>query len=390
MKWGIDMDFQLSEELIRMKETIRAFVENEVEPYAMQIEEEDKVPEFLLEKSKELGLFGLSIPEEYGGMGLSMLGKCALFEELGKTINGYTTIIGAHNGIGSVGIVELANAEQKQRYLPKMAAGEWIGAFALTEPQAGSNAANIKSTAVKKGDRYILNGQKIYCTNGPIANVFTVMAVTDASLGAKGITSFIVERNFSGFQVGSIEKKMGLHGSHTAQLYFEDVEVPVENVLGREGQGYVNALKILANGRAGLAARCLGSSQYLLDKSVLYAQERIQFDKPIFDQQIIQHYLAEMAVEIETLRWMMYRVAWMSDQGMNVVKEAAMLKLYGSEVYQRVADKAVQIHGGIGFIAEYPIERFYRDARITRIYEGTSEIQKNIIAAQLKKEYSNA
>jgi acyl-CoA dehydrogenase len=217
--------------------------------------------------------------------------------------------------------------------------------------------------------------------------VFTVMAVTDKSQGAKGITSFIVEKNFPGFHVGSIEKKMGLHGSHTAQLYFEDLEVPEENVLGVPGQGYVNALKILANGRAGLAARCLGSCQYLLDKSLAYAIQREQFGKPIFEQQIIQHYLAEMALDIETLRSFIYRVAWMTDQGMNVIKEAAMVKLYGSEVYNRVADKAVQIHGGIGYIAEYPIERFYRDARITRIYEGTSEIQKNIIASRLKKEY---
>jgi acyl-CoA dehydrogenase len=384
---GIRMNFELPEEIVQMKRTIREFIDNEVEPLAMQIEENDQVPDTLLEKSKELGLFGLSIPEEYGGMGLNMVGKCALFEELGKTINGYTTILGAHNGIGSVGIVEFANEEQKQRYLPKMASGEYIGAFALTEPEAGSNAANLKTTAVKKGDRYIINGQKIYITNAPIADVFTVMAVTDKSQGAKGITSFIVEKNFPGFHVGSIEKKMGLHGSHTAQLYFEDLEVPEENVLGVPGQGYVNALKILANGRAGLAARCLGSCQYLLDKSLAYAIQREQFGKPIFEQQIIQHYLAEMALDIETLRSFIYRVAWMTDQGMNVIKEAAMVKLYGSEVYNRVADKAVQIHGGIGYIAEYPIERFYRDARITRIYEGTSEIQKNIIASRLKKEY---
>jgi len=383
------MDFTLPDDIIRMKATVREFVEHVVEPLAMEIEAEDLVPESLLAKSRDLGLFGLSIPEAYDGMGINMLGKCALYEELGKTINGYTTILGAHNGIGTVGIVELANEEQKQRYLPKMARGEWIGAFALTEPQAGSNAADIQTTAVKKGDRYVLNGQKIYITNAPIAHVFTVMAVTDKSLGAKGITSFIVERDFPGFQLGHVEKKMGLHGSQTAQLYFENMEVPEENVLGPLGTGYVNALKILANGRAGLAARCLGSSQYLLDKSTAYALTREQFGKPIFEQQIIQHYLADMALEIEALRWMTYRVAWLSDEGFNIIKEAAMLKLYGSEVYNRVADKAVQIHGGVGYIAEYPIERFYRDARITRIYEGTSEIQKNIIAGQLKKEYQN-
>jgi acyl-CoA dehydrogenase len=380
------VDFRFDDDLLRMKETVRDFIANEVEPKAMQIEAEDRVPDEILTQSKRLGLFGLSIPEEYGGMGLGMVGKSAIFEELGKTINGYTTILGAHNGIGSVGIVELANDEQKARYLPKLASGEWIGAFALTEPQAGSNAAAIETTAVKKGDRYVLNGQKIYCTNAPIATVFTVMAVTDKAQGSKGITSFIVERTFPGFHVGSVEKKMGLHGSQTAQLYFEDLEVPVENVIGTVGMGYVNALKILANGRAGLAARCLGSSDYLLDMSIRYAKERHQFGKPIFQQQIIQHYLAEMAVEIETLRSFLYRVAWMMDEGMPTVKEAAMLKLYASEVYNRVADKAVQIHGGVGYIAEYPIERFYRDARITRIYEGTSEIQKNIIANRLAKD----
>jgi len=381
------MDFRFSNELSELKAAVKHFVEQEVEPLAMKIEEEDHVPDTLLDKAKEMGLFGLSIPEEYGGMGINMLEKCALFEELGKTINGFTTILGAHNGIGSVGIVELASKKQKEKYLPKMASGEWIGAFALTEPQAGSNAQNLKTTAVKKGDRYIINGQKIYITNAPIADVFTVMAVTDPSKGAKGITSFIVERRFPGFHIGSIEKKMGLHGSHTAQLYFDNLEVPEENVLGEVGKGYVNALKILANGRAGLAARCLGSSQYLLDKSIEHAKERVQFGKPIFEQQIIQHYLAEMALDVESLRWMTYRVAWMTDQGMNVIKESAMLKLFGSEVYSRVADKAVQIHGGIGYISDYPIERFYRDARITRIYEGTSEIQKNIIAARLGKEY---
>ncbi|WP_425456311.1 acyl-CoA dehydrogenase family protein [Brevibacillus fluminis] len=368
-----------------LKRLVSDFVQHEVEPYAMEIEEQDEVPLEIMNKSKEIGLFGLSIPEEYGGLGLNMVGKCAIFEEIGKTINGYTTVIGAHNGIGSVGIVELANEHQKKRYLPKMASGEWIGAFALTEPQAGSDATLQKTTAVKRGDKYVINGQKIYCTNAPIAHVFTIMAMTDPTKGTKGITSFIVEKDFPGFKVGSVEKKMGLHGSKTAQLYFDDMEVPIDNVLGEEGMGYINALKILANGRAGLAARNLGSCQYLLDCSIKYASERKQFGKPILDQQIIQHYIAEMAMEIEALRWLTFRVAWMADRGMNVIKEAAMVKLFGSEVYGRVADKAVQIHGGVGFISEYPIERFYRDARITRIYEGTSEIQKNIIAAQLAK-----
>jgi acyl-CoA dehydrogenase len=381
------MDFRINEEIEVMKRSIRDFVQTEVEAVAMQIEKEDKIPARIIEMSKELGLFGLSIPEEYGGLGIGMVGKCALYEEIGATHNGYTTLIGAHTGIGTVGIVEMGNEAQKQKYLSDMAAGERIGAFALTEPSAGSNATNLKTTAVRKGDRYILNGTKHYITNATEADVFTIMAVTDPSKGAKGITSFIVEKDFPGFQIGTVEKKMGLRGSHSAEVILEDCEVPVENVLGVEGQGYVNALKILTNGRAGLAARNLGSCQKLLDMSAEFAQQRVQFNVPIIEHQVVAHMLAEMAMEIEALRSFTYRVAWMVDEGMKVIKEAAMLKLFGSEVYNRVADKAVQVHGGIGYIADYPIERFFRDARITRIYEGTSEIQKNIIAGQLKRQY---
>lgn len=382
------MDFQLDEEILMLKKNIRDFIENEVEPFSMEIEENDEIPLQIIQASKELGLFGLSIPEDYGGLGIGMVGKCALYEEIGKTHNGYTTLIGAHTGIGSVGIVEMGNEEQKKKYLPDMAKGEKIGAFALTEPSAGSHASNLKTTAQKKGNKYILNGLKHYITNAPIADVFTVMAVTDSTKGVKGITSFIVEKNFPGFKIGKTEKKMGLKGSHSAELIFEDCEVPAENVLGSEGEGYVNALKILANGRAGLAARNLGSCQKLLDMSMAYVLEREQFGVPIIEHQAVAHMVAEMALEIEALRSFTYRVAWMVDQKQKVIKEAAMLKLYGSEVYHRVADKAVQVHGGLGYIQDYPVERFYRDARITRIYEGTSEIQKNIIAAQLSKEYS--
>ncbi|WP_018922661.1 acyl-CoA dehydrogenase family protein [Salsuginibacillus kocurii] len=382
------MNVQLEEDITALAKTIRDFIKHEVDPLAMEIEEQDDIPPNLVEKSKEMGLFGLSIPEKYGGLGIGMVGKCALYEEIGKTHNGYTTLIGAHSGIGSVGVVEMGNEEQKAKYLPQLASGEMIGAFALTEPAAGSHATNLKTTAVKADDKYVLNGTKHYITNAPIAGLFTVMAVTDASKGAKGITSFLVEKDSPGLAVGPNEKKMGLKGSHSAELVFENCEVPEENVLGEVGQGYVNALKILANGRAGLVARNLGSCQKLLDLCMAFAQERKQFNVPIIDHQAIAHMLAEMAMEIEALRSFTYRVASLVDQEKRVIKEAAMLKLYGSEVYNRVADKAVQIHGGIGYISEYPIERFYRDARITRIYEGTSEIQKNIISAQLRKEYS--
>ncbi|ASS92613.1 acyl-CoA dehydrogenase [Peribacillus simplex] len=383
------MDFRLDEDILLLKENIRQFIEEQIDPFSMQIEDEDHIPESIINLSKEIGLFGLSIPERYGGLGIGMVGKCALYEEIGKTHNGYTTLIGAHTGIGTVGIVEMGNEMQKEKYLPDMASGNRIGAFALTEPAAGSHATNLKMTAVKNGDKYILNGTKHYITNADVADIFTVMAVTDKDKGAKGITSFIVEKDFPGFRVGSLERKMGLRGSHSAELVFEDCEVPAENVLGDVGQGYVNALKILANGRAGLAARNLGSCQYLLDLSTKYATEREQFNVPIIDHQAVSHMIAEMAMEIEALRSFTYRVAWMVDQKEKIIKEAAMLKLYGSEVYNRVADKAVQIHGGMGYMKDYPVERFYRDARITRIYEGTSEIQKNIITGQLKRKYQN-
>ncbi|TDL91953.1 acyl-CoA dehydrogenase [Vibrio vulnificus] len=383
------MDFRLDEDILLLKENIRQFIEEQIDPFSMQIEDEDHIPESIINLSKEIGLFGLSIPESYGGLGIGMVGKCALYEEIGKTHNGYTTLIGAHTGIGTVGIVEMGNEMQKEKYLPDMASGNRIGAFALTEPAAGSHATNLKMTAVKNGDKYILNGTKHYITNADVADIFTVMAVTDKDKGAKGITSFIVEKDFPGFRVGSLERKMGLRGSHSAELIFEDCEVPAENVLGDVGQGYVNALKILANGRAGLAARNLGSCQYLLDLSIKYATEREQFNVPIIDHQAVSHMIAEMAMEIEALRSFTYRVAWMVDQKEKIIKEAAMLKLYGSEVYNRIADKAVQIHGGMGYMKDYPVERFYRDARITRIYEGTSEIQKNIITGQLKRKYQN-
>ncbi|MHB8077396.1 acyl-CoA dehydrogenase family protein [Desulfosporosinus fructosivorans] len=381
------MDFSIDDDLAMIVKTVKDFVDNEVDSVAQQIEEEDCIPSHIIETAKEMGLFGLSIPEKYGGTGLDMVGKCLVFEQIGRTSNGFTTFIGAHNGIGTVGIVELGNEEQKEKYLHDLASGNRFGAFALTEPGAGSDASNLKTTAVLKGDKYILNGTKHFITNATDASVFTVMAVTDKTKRAKGITSFIVEKDSPSFKIGTVERKMGLRGSNTAEIVFEDCEVPVGNVLGQEGQGYVNALKILANGRAGLAARNLGSMQKLLELSVRYAQQRVQFGKPIASFQAIQHMLAEMEVDIQTTRAMTYKVAWMVDQGMKIIKDAAVVKYFASEAYCRVADKALQIFGGMGYMKDYPIERYYRDARITRIYEGTSEIQKNIICAQLLKEY---
>ncbi|ASS92926.1 acyl-CoA dehydrogenase family protein [Peribacillus simplex] len=381
------MTITLTKEMQQMKEMIRNFVEREVEPYAIQIEEEDAIPEHLVEKAKDLGLFGISIPEQYGGIGLNAVGKATVLEQLGRTHNGFVSLISAHTGIGSTGLVKLASEHLKNKYLPEMAAGTKIGAFALSEPGAGSDATNLATSAEKKGDYWVMNGTKHFITNGPIADVYTVFALTDKDKGAKGgITAFLVERDFPGLIVGKKDKKMGLRGSYTSQVIFEDCIIPEENVIGEVGMGYISALKILGEGRVGLAARAVGSSGELIELSAKYAKERIQFGKPIADNQAIQWMLADMATETEAARALTMMAAQKIDEGKKVIKEASMAKLFASDVFNRVADKAVQIHGGMGYMAEYPVERFYRDARITKIYEGTNEIQRLIIARNVLEE----
>ena len=377
------MDYTISDELRGMMSATRDFVNGRIIPIEREIDEQDEIPSAVLDEAKGLGLFGIRIPEEYGGLGQGVLGQSLIYEELGRGSHGFCTVIGAHAGIGTTGLVELGTDEQKSRYLPPMATGQKLACFALTEPQAGSDAAQIETVAERKGDRYILNGQKCFITNAPDADVFTVFAATDRSKGARGISAFIVEREFPGLRVGSPEKKMGLRGSHTAPLFFSDCEVPAENLLGAEGSGYVAALKILTKGRSTLASRCVGGMERCLDESVSYAKQRVTMGKPIAEHQMIQAYLAEMATEIFASRAMTRQVAWMSDQGENVIKEAAMAKLFVSEAFARVVDKAVQVHGGMGYMKEMAVERFYRDARITRIYEGTSEIQKLIVARRI-------
>lgn len=379
------MDFTLSEELQTICRSVREFVEKEIFPREEIIEEEDRIPPELIEGARRLGLFGTSIPEEYGGLGLSMVGRCAVGRELGRGHAGFSGYIGAHTGIGTSGLVMAGSPELKKKYLPEMAEGKKIAAFALTEPDAGSDASALRSIAVKKGDRWVLNGVKHFITNGPVADVITVMAVTDPSRGARGISAFIVEKSFPGFKVGKVERKMGLRGSHTAELIFEDCEVPEENLLGRENEGYITALKILAAGRAGLGARCVGACQRLIELSLRYARERVQFGRPIIENQAIQWMLADMVMETEASWTLTMRTAWKVDRGMDIIMDAAMTKLFASEAYCRVADRAVQIHGGMGYMKDLPIERIYRDARITRIYEGTSEVQRMIITGQLMK-----
>ena len=383
------MDFSLPADLTSIRETVRAFVEANVEARARQIEEEDRIPEDLISEAGELGLFGLGIPRQYCGIGLGMLGRCLVYEELGKSHQGFGTFIGTHTGIGTVGLLEVGGEFQKRKYLPAMARGELIAAFALTEPEAGSDVSIIKTRAIRRGDRWILNGTKHFITNGPIADILTVIAVTDPARGARGgFSAFLVEKGFPGFSVGSVEH-MGPRGSHTADIILEDCEVPEENLLGEEGAGYSAALRILANARTGLAAQCVGTCERLLELSVAHSKQRVQFGRPIGDHQAIRFMLAEMATATAAARALTYQVAWMMDQGMRSEKEPAMAKLMATEALGRVADMAVQIHGGQSYSRDCPVARFYRDARITRLWEGTSEIQRLIIASRLLKEYAS-
>jgi len=384
------MDFTIPEDLRMMQETIRRFVEKDLEPISRQVEEEGTIPEGIVQKMRELGLFGLPIPEEYGGLGLGALGEILVYEELTKTNACFRSRIGTSNGIGSVGILMDGTEEQKQKYLPRIASGEWTACFALSEPEAGSDAANIKTEAVLDGDHWVLNGMKHFITNGDIAHVFTTMAVTDKSKGSRGgITAFIVEKDMPGFSVGTIEKKMGLRGSNSSELIFDNCMVPKENVIGGDdmiGQGFKTAMRVLDKGRLTMGACALGASQKLLDMCIEYAKQRVQFGKPIGQFQMVQAMLADMATEIYAARQMLYNAAWLRDQGKRITREAAMVKLFCTEMGSRIADKAIQIFGGMGYMKELPVEMFYRDMRLYRIFEGTSEIMRVVIARNLLKE----
>lgn len=381
------MDFELPENIRMMQETARRFVKNELEPISQKVEDEEKIPESIVQKLRDLGFFGLSIPEEYGGLGLGTLGECAINEEFGKVNACFRSRFGTNNGIGSQGIQIDGSPEQKQKYLPRIASGEWTAAFALTEPNAGSDAAGIQTKAVKKGDVYLLNGLKHFITNGDIADVATVMAVTDKEKGTKGVTAFIVEKTFPGYSVGKIDRKMGIHGNNTSEIVFEDCQVPAENIIGGvEGRGFVTAMKVLEKGRITISAVCVGTAQLVLDLSIAHSKQRIQFGKPISANQAIQWMLADMAISIYAGRQMVYHTAWCRDQKQRVTQQAAMVKVYCTEMVNRVADSGLQIHGGMGYMKESPIERIYRDMRLFRIFEGTSEVQRMVICRELLKD----
>jgi acyl-CoA dehydrogenase len=385
------MDFEISQDIMMMVETIRNFVRKELEPISQQVEEEDHIPEEIIEKMRGLGLFGLSIPEEYGGLGLSMLGECMVQEELAKTNGCFRSRISTNNGLGSQGLIISGTEEQKKKYLPKIASGEWTACFGLTEPEAGSDAGNIQTTAVLKGDQWVLNGTKIFITNADCAQLATVFALTDRAKRTRGgITAFLVEMGTPGFTVGKAEKKMGLRGNHTCELIFDDCKIPKENVVGGDkmiGKGFVTAMQILDKGRMTIAASGVGAAQRCLEISIEHAKNRVQFGAPIANLQAIQFMLADMATQIYAGRQMLYHAACLRDKrGTSVIMEAAMVKLFCTEMANRVADMAVQIFGGMGYTKDCPAERFYRDLRLTRIYEGTSEIQRVVIARELLKD----
>jgi len=380
------MDFTFSEEHQMIRDMARKFVENEVKPLADKIDQEEEIPKELIRKIAEQGFLGICFPEEYGGAGAGEIGYCIMLEEFSRACASVTTFIGAHVSIGTMAIYLAGNEEQKKKYLPPLCAGEKIAAFALTEPEAGSDASNIKTLAVRDGDSYIINGGKIFITNGGIADIIVVFAATSKEGGVKGgITAFIVETDTPGFKVVAEEDKMGIRGTSTAELRFEDMRVPAENVLGRVGAGFLVAMKTLDIGRLSLAAGCLGAAKEALELSTAYAKQRVQFGRPIADNQAIQWMLADMATEIFAMESMVYRAAWMKDQGMKIGRVAAMVKLFCSEALDRIIDRAVQIHGGMGYIKKYPIERMYRDSRINRIFEGTNEVQRMVIAHDILK-----
>ena len=385
------MEYEIPESLRLIVDTVRRFVKQDLEPISQQVEEEDRIPDEVVQTMRGLGLFGLSIPETYGGLDIGTLGECLVYEEMSKSNACFRTRIGTNNGIGSQGITIDGTEKQKQKYLPPLASGEWIACFALTETEAGSDAANVQTTAVLDGNRWVLNGRKHFITNGDIADLSTVFAVTDREKRARGgITAFLVEKTDPGFFVGTIERKMGMRGSHTCELIFDNCVIPKDRVIGGDqtvGLGFKTAMKVLDKGRLTMGASALGSAQKLLDLSLDYAKQRVQFGKSIAEFQAIQFMLADMATQIYAARQMLYHAAWLRDKkGTAVIKEASMAKLFCTEMANRVADMALQIHGGMGYMKDFPVERFYRDLRLTRIYEGTSEIQRLVIARECLKE----
>jgi butyryl-CoA dehydrogenase len=377
------MDFRLNEEQQMMQRMVRDFAEKEIRPIAQEMDEKGEFPWEVIRKMGGLGLMGLPVPEEYGGCGADTITYAIAVEEISRVSGSVGITLAAHTSLGLDLIYRFGNEEQKQKYLPSLAAGQGLGAFGLTEPEAGSDAAAVKATAVLDGDEWVINGQKVFITSGSIADVVIIAAITDRSAGAKGISNFIVEKGMPGFRPGRDEDKMGLKGSVTSQLFFEDCRVPKANMLGQPGEGYKQFLITLDGGRISIGAMAVGLAQGAFEAAVEYSKQRVQFGQPIAKFQAIQWMIADMATEIDAARLMVYRAAWLKDQGVRYTREAAMAKLYASEAAERACFKAIQIHGGYGYMKEYDVERIYRDNRLTTIGEGTSEIQRWVIARQV-------
>jgi len=381
------MDFSLTQEQELLKEAIKNFAEKEIKPLIKESDERAQWPEGLTKKLAEMGLLGIVVPTDYSGSGYSNIDYVIILEEISKVDPAVGLAVAAHNSLCTNHVNLFASEEQKKKYLTRLASGQTLGAWGLTESSAGSDAAALKTRAEKKGDRWVLNGTKQFITNGSLAEILVVMAVTDPESKRKGISAFIVESGMEGFKVGKKEAKLGIRASDTCELVFEDVMVPAENLIGEEGMGYRQAMAILDGGRVSIAGFSLGIAAGALEASLKYSKERVQFDQPIANFQAIQWMLADGYTELDAARLLSYRAAFLEDQGKKIPKESAMAKLFASELAVKASRMAVQIHGGYGFTKDYPVEKFYRDSMLATIGEGTSEIQRWIIAQKVLSEY---
>ncbi len=377
------MNFELTEEQLSIREMVREFAREEIAPEVMKYDEAKQFPEHLISKMAELGLLGIIFPEEYGGAGMGYMEYVLIVEELSAVDPSIGLTVAAHNSLGTNHIFTFGNEEQRKKFVTHLAQGKSLAAWALTEPCCGSDAASLKTTAVRQGKQWVLNGQKTFITNPNYADYVVVMARTNPEKGKKGISAFVVEKGTPGYTIGKPMNKLGTRASDTAELFFEDCAIPAENLLGKEGEGYKQALKILSGGRISIAAMSLGIARGAYEHTLKYAQEREAFGQPIANFQAVQFRLADMATEIEAARLLTYQAAWLADEGKDYSLAASMAKLYASELAVRVADMAVQTFGGYGFIKEYPVEKYYRDAKIGTIGEGTSDIQRLVIAREL-------
>lgn len=377
------MDFRLSDDQELLRRTVREFAEAEMRPHVMEWDESQHFPMELLPKLADLGLMGIQFPEQYGGAAMSSLDYCICIEELARVCPAISLSVAAHNGLCTSHIGMFGNDTQKQQYLPRLVRGEVLGAWGLTEASAGSDAAGMRTTAVPNGDEWVINGSKTFITHGTIGGVMVVIAITDRAKGHRGISAFIVEHGTKGMSAGKKENKLGMRASDTSEVVFEDCRVPAANRLGEEGQGFINTLQVLDAGRIGIAALAVGLAQGAYEAALKYAKERRQFGQPIAAFQAIQWKLADNATRIEAARLLTYRAAYLKDRGQRTTRESSMAKLYAGEIAVKAADDCVQIHGGYGFVKDYPAEKYFRDVKLVTIGEGTSEIQRLVIARQL-------